>query len=689
VAEVEQIPEEPLEPIETDVLPDGVEKTPDLPLFNFLDAGNLVGKLKNDTQVASDVLRLLGDAERSMSDWQKKYDTALKLAKLEAETEKKTFPFEDASTVMMPFITEAMLDFHARVVPELVWSKKVVAIKAWGRQTKEKDDRADRVSTFMNYQLTELIKTWRKEQDKMLLGLPCVGTAYKKTCYDQDEQEVASDLLQADEVKFDHSYKTFDDAPDKFINEEYTRNECIEFIRGAMEWGLKEDDLPKERDHSEPFEFVRAFTWLDLDGDDLTEPYEVVVYKETQRVVSVYPAFDEDDIVTNDDGEIVKVAMARIFTQYQFLPDPEGGPMGMGWGILLGDMFDSLNTTVRQMIDAGTLANIAGSSGLIEHQLSGSSARGNRMQAGPVEVRMGELTPITTGGKSLRESIVQFPYQGPNQALFMLTDWMLKQVRSMTNSALNMETNGQEAAMMYLARLQQGLKVPNSIVMRVYNSAKEEFAKIAALNFKHYSNKKYNKVLDGEQPADMHADFNPDDCDIRTATEPSQGSDIERQGRATVILEEAKTQPQQILNLREAYLDWLDALKVTDLDRLAPEPSGEPDPMEQLMRANLAREAELADREMNIKEAKLNLEQMDAMMEGMRKGAEFGLKLDKTEAEISVAYADAMKSLWEIGMAGDDPVETVQNIETRLIDKKGAAVPPVPIDSPNPNAPAP
>ena len=132
-------------------------------------------------------------------------------------------------------------------------------------------------------------------------------------------------------------------------------------------------------------------------------------------------------------------------------------------------------------------------------------------------------------------------------------------------------------------------------------------------------------------------------------------------------------------------MDWLESLKVSDLERMAPEPSGEPDPMEQMMMMNLQREAELAERDMNIKEAKQDLDRMEAMMKAMREGAEFGLQLDKTEAEIANAYADAFKKLWEIGMAGDDPIKTVQNIETQLIDKIGAEAPPVPLDSPDPN----
>jgi hypothetical protein len=278
--------------------------------------------------------------------------------------------------------------------------------------------------------------------------------------------------------------------------------------------------------------------------------------------------------------------------------------------------------------------------------------------------------------------------------------------------------------------LQQGLKVPNSIVMRVYDAAKDEFKKIAALNFKHYSNKKYNRVVDmaplpappqqaqppqpGQAPpgdvapdgqlppptaappppapgpppeADMRIDFNPEDCDIRLAIDPSQGSDIERQQRADVVLQEAKTQTQPVLNVRQAYLNWLEALNVPDVEILAPAPSNEPDPMQQLMIANMQREAELAQKEMDIREARLNLDKSKELMKAMREGAEYGLKFDKTEAEITAKYAEAFKTLWEMGMAGEDPVRTVQDIERRLIDREASAPPPVPLESPQSNPP--
>lgn len=682
--------EPPQQPVDSDILPDDVVPEAGLEIFDNLNKGNLIDLLNKRIASgkvryrAADTIALQQEAEQTMKPWRTKYGKAMGLATLTPEAAEKNFPFPKASNVMLPFLTEAMLDFHARTTPELVWAKQIVNMHTYGTATPEKEDRARRVGDFMNYQITETIPRWRSDQDKLLLLLPAVGTAYKKTFFCGDRGEVKSELYLGDKIVFNQDYPHFDDAPDKFIPLKYTRNEVVGFIRGDAQWQMNEDELPTREQQKEDFKFSVAFSWIDLDGDGLDEPYEIIIWDEHEKVVALYPAYDEEGIFTNDDGQIVRVEMADMFTQYRFLPDPEGGPMGLGWGIMLCDMFDTLNTSVRQLMDAGTLANLAGNSGLIDSQMA-PAGRGNRQQAGPISVRMGELTPVTAGNKPLGQSVVQFPYSGPNTTLFQLTEWMLEQVRGMTNSALNMDTNSQEAAVMYLARLQQGLKVPNSIVMRVYDCAREEFKKIAALNYKHYSDKKYNVVLDVTPAASMRADFNPEDCDIRPAIDPSQGSDIERMQRANLILQEAKEQQQPILNTREAYLDWLAVLRVEDVERLAPVPSGEPDPMEQLMKMNMAREAELAERDMKIREAKQKMEQAQAMLKSMKEGAQMGLEYDQSEADIALTYANAFKALWEIGMAGDDPVATVQNMETRLIDRDDAPAPPIPLESPEPN----
>lgn len=645
-------------------------------LVKYLDQGNIVDELSDDSHIpnqkaTADALELYGLAKESMKPWLKKYKRALNLAKLQpmagdSEIEEKTFPFEGASLAMMPYILEAMLDFSSRAAGELVWTNSIIDARIYGKKSKEKEERAKRVSEYSNYQLTELIPDWRDNQDKGLLILAAPGTFYKKTYYDTDIQEVRSDLCLADEIVFDHGYKTFDSAPDKFHPVKYTRNEVIGNIRGDQKWLIDEDELDKDEPN---FDFIESYIWIDLDDDGLEEPYIALIWEEKERIVSLYPYYDEDTI-TEKDGVVIKIEPVERFTQYRFLPDPEGGPMGLGWGILLGKMFDAINTNIRQLIDAGTLHAVSANSGLISQSLA--SGRGNAAQAGPIEIQLGQLTPVPNHGSgTLRDNIVQLPFSGPSQVLFQLVEYLIQSCRSMTNSAINVEAQPGEAAALYLARLQQGLKVPNSIIMRVYECARSEFGKIAALNFKHYDDSKYKRIID--ENASMRADFDPKDCDIRMVADPSQGSDVERSQRATAILQEAKTQPAQVLNLREAYLQWLDVMKTPNIDDLAPEPDPNAvDPNQQLMIAQMQMEAEMRQRDQKLREGELRVKESKAAKEAAETMAELGLKADKTEAEITKIYSDALKNLVDAGIAsGERAFEAAKKIETQFIDAKG------------------
>ena len=640
------------------------------PLFKYLDAGNIVAELEDHDKACNDALELYGTAKESMGPWLKKYKRALNLAKLQAmsgdvEIDEKSFPFEGASVVMMPYILEAMLDFSSRASAELVWMDNIVQAKVYGKNTDEKEARAERVTDYSNYQLSEMIPNWRDNQDKGLLILASPGTFYKKTYYNHDIQEVCSELCLADEIIFDHGYKSFDAAPDKFYDCKYTRNEVIGFIRGEQKWDIDEDEL---EDNKEDFEFVEAYTWYDLDGDGLKEPYIALIWEEKQRIVSLYPYYDEDTI-TEFDGKIIKIECVERFTQYRFLPDPEGGPMGMGWGILLGPMFDAINTNVRQLLDSGTLSITAANSGLISQNLA--SGRGNAIQSGPIEVVMGQLTPVPNhGAGNLRDNIAQFPFAGPNPVLFQLMEYLINSSRSMTNAAVNVEAQPGEAASLYLAKLQQGLKVPNSIIMRVYECARNEFKKIAALNFKHFDNDKYSKVID--QQASMEADFDPEDCDIRMTADPSRGSDFERIQRSQAVLELASTQTQQVINYREAVLGVLEAMNTPDIETLAPEPDPNAvDPMMQVMIAEKQMDAELKQKDQMLRENGQRLQEQKLAYEAAKTMSELGLAADEQEGKIAKLYSETLKNLVDAGLAsGANAFQMVEAIEGKFIDNK-------------------
>jgi len=638
-----------------------------------LDKGNLVDQLKDNTQATADTQTLFDDAKASMSDWLKKYKRAINLAKLQAmsgdqEITEKSFPFEGASLAMLPFVTEAMLDFNARSAPELVWSKNIVAAKIYGQKDDDKEARADRISKYINYQLSEEMPNWRDEQDKNLMILPCIGTAYKKTRFDYDKKEVRSDLYLADQIIFDMNYNNFYDAPDKFIERKYTRNEVIGFIRGEQEWKLVESELEDKKDS---FEFIEAYTWIDLDDDGLKEPYCQIICTEKEKTVALYPYYDEDTIHYNDKDEIISIDDTECFTQYRYLPDIEGGPMGLGWGILYGPMFDSINTNLRQIIDATTLSIVASNSGLVAIDTTGGM--GNSLQAGPIDVIMGKLTPINVRGGNLRDSVLQMPFSGPSATVLTLMEYLVTSARTMTNASVNIESIPGEAAALYMARLKQGLKVPNSIIMRVYSAAKKEKEKIALLNYKHYDSKKYNRILDEEQDYNMQQDFEQEDCDIRLAADPAQGSDIERVQRAEAVLTRSDIDQNNIINKREATLDWLEAMDHPNIEEIAPEPDPNArDPQQELMFAGMAMEAELKKKDQELRQSGQRLQEQKLAMQAAKDMAELGLGSDEQEAKITKMYAETLKILVEAGIAsGEQAMEAAAQIEERFIDAEG------------------
>ena len=656
------------------------------PIFANLDKGNIVDKLPDNPKAYQDANELYDEALQSMEQWLKRYKRAIKLATLQPtsgdnDIETKSFPFQGASLAMMPYILEAMLDFNSRAAPELVWADKIIATKVFGRdfdagedfdekevakavkETKQK--RADRVSEYMNYQLFHEIPHWRESQDKMLMTLPCIGTAYKKTYRDYDIKGICSELVRADKLIFDMDCDSFDECLHKFQDIEISRNELIGYIRGEQKWDIEEDKLEEDK---QKFKFIEAYTYIDLDEDGLAEPYIAILDPETTKIVCLYPNYDDDTVTINDDDEIVKIEEIPCFTQYRFIPDPEGGPMGLGWGILLGPMFSAINKSMRQLLDSGTLANASANSGMVAAGIG--QGRGNRQEAGPVEVVLGQLTPINMGGinGSLRDNIVQFPFAGPNQTLFALLQYMIESARSMTNAAINVEANAGEAASMYLARLEQGLKVPNSIIMRVYHSAQLEFKKIHALDYTYHDSEKYNKVLDEEVQYVMEDDFNPDDCDVRLAANPSHGSDIERSARAEANLQLAMAQTGagiQVMDIRQATIDLLEATKTQNIEELVPEPQEGPTAEMQAMIAQQQMEAELKERDQKLRENGQRLQEQKLALESAKEMTKLGLDADTQEADITKKYMESLKISYEIGMNG---IESLKDIEKTFID---------------------
>lgn len=337
-------------------------------LQDFIDETNLVDQIPDIDKVSQDLQEGLQTAKQSMTEWLEKYKKAIDLATLNPETKEKTFPFEGASVIMHPAILDAMTEFHALTTPDLVYADKVTHIKINGDDVEvpnvpepseeelaqmmpeeqqqvsmafaeasqmaaaiagQKEAlvaRGERVETFMNYQLSNLIPKWRKTQDKAMLMLPCVGTLFKKVYYDTDIKQVRSELVTPENLIFDHNCDDFSEVNETYEPMELSRNDVISKIRGD-DWDIDESDL---NDDQKTFKFYECQVWADMDEDGLSEPYIAIWYEQESKIVSVRANYDEDSINENDEGEVINVEPIEYYIQYTFMPDPAGGCMGMG-----------------------------------------------------------------------------------------------------------------------------------------------------------------------------------------------------------------------------------------------------------------------------------------------------------------------------------------------------------------------
>jgi hypothetical protein len=182
--------------------------------------------------------------------------------------------------------------------------------------------------------------------------------------------------------------------------------------------------------------------------------------------------------------------------------------------------------------------------------------------------------------------------------------------------------------------------------------------------------------------ANMKADFNPDDCDIVMVADPSQGSDVERVGKAQTVVDQARQDTASGLgspvNLREAEMRLFEALGIEDIEQILPEPSG-PSPQEQAMLEQIAHQRKIDEREIAIKEQKAALEEFKLQSERLKEARDaalelsrLGLEADKDEAEITRTYSEALaKLVKDAGLTFDRAKGEVLRIESEMIDAEG------------------
>jgi hypothetical protein len=132
--------------------------------------------------MASDLARDIENDKSSRKDWEKSYTEGLKLLGLQME--ERTEPWNGACGVFHPMITEAVVRFQAETITETFPAQGPVRTKILGKITPENKEIAANIQEDMNHELTDVMKEFRPEHERMLWSLPATGSAFKKVYFD-------------------------------------------------------------------------------------------------------------------------------------------------------------------------------------------------------------------------------------------------------------------------------------------------------------------------------------------------------------------------------------------------------------------------------------------------------------------------------------------------------------------------
>ena len=591
--------EEPIEPMESAAVEAGEHMAPDM-------GGNVV-PFPGEAQPIADLQRrvvtlaklvsldnvaeVLEDEERSKigglvsrqykidrdsrHEWEDKAHRAMDMAKQKKEA--KSYPWPDASNVKYPLLTTASLQFAARAYPAIVDGKDVVKCKIGGRDPQGfKAAAADRVGEFLSYQLLYEVPGWEDDLDTALHQIPIIGCAFKKVYPDPScKAGYHSDLISAFDFVVNQRAKSLETVPRMTHVFPLYPHEIGERQRSGwfldVELGHAEDGSD---DVDAPHMFLEQHRWYDLDQDGTPEPWIVTVHEKTEKVVRIKPGFDIGALqLDKERGKIIKIPRQEYFVCLPFIPDPEGGFYPVGFGHLLEPLSDVIDTTINQMIDAGTLQNAGG----------GFIGGGVDLGKGKAEISLapGKYKRVNAPGQDLRAAIVNHNHPGPSAVLFNLLGQIIeagKDVAAVKDILTgDMPTNATATGTM--AVIEQGLKVFTAIYKRIYRALGREYRLIFDINKATLDPQRYLAYFDPppEQAQMIVSDFQGD-MDIMPVSDPNNITDMQRLAKAQFVLEQSAGGQNPAINHYEATKRAFEAARIEDVDSLLVQPQG-PDPM--------------------------------------------------------------------------------------------------------------
>jgi len=549
----------------------------DANLADFLDEGTL-------SDLSSDLRALYEEDLSSRSEWEDAYVNGLDLLGL--KTEDRSRPFKGASGITHPMISESVTQFQAQAYKELLPSGGPVRTGIIGAKTPEREEQATRVKDFMNFQITEVMEEYDPDMDQMLFYLPLSGSTFKKVYFDPTKNRAVSKFIPAQDLvvpysatdlqtasRVTHVLRMEDNDVRKMQNMGVYREVDLATSSDTAEDSVKEKVNELEglsKSYSDDVLTILEFhADLDVEGFEDTNaetgeltgvklPYIVTIDESSGQVLALRRNYDFGDPLSRK---------RQFFVHYKFMPGL--GFYGFGLIHMIGGLGRAATSILRQLIDAGTLANLP----------AGFKARGVRVRNADEPLDPGEFRDIDAPGGSIRDAIIPLPYKEPSATLAQLLGGIVSDGRRFIGLAdQQVEDMGNDTPVgTTVAMLERGMKVMSAIHKRLHYAQKAEFRLLARIFSENFAPMYPYEVSGGNQQAKAE-DFD-DRVDVLPVSDPNIFSMSQRVTLAQTQLQLAQSNPQ-MHNLHAAFHRMYQALEVQDIDAILPPPPPPPPPQD-------------------------------------------------------------------------------------------------------------
>ena len=516
------------------------------------------------TELSGDLLGEYDADINSRKDWLTTYVDGLELLGLKVED--RTEPWPGACNVYHPLMTEALVKFQAETMMETFPAAGPVKTVIIGKQTKEKEDAAERVKDDMNYQLTDMMPEYRPEHERMLWGLGLSGNSFKKVYYDPNMERQVSMYVPAEDIVVPYGASNLETAERVTHVMRKTKNELhrlqVAGFYRDVDLGEPYSDIdeaekkiaeklgfnPTEDDR---YKILEMHVNIDLENGDSEDgialPYVITIEKGTGTILAVRRNWNPDDKLK---------AKRQHFVHYGYIPG--FGFYCFGLIHLIGAFAKSGTMILRQLVDAGTLSNLPG----------GLKSRGLRIKGDDTPIAPGEFRDVDVPSGAIRDNILPLPYKEPSQVLNQLMNQIIEEGRRFA-SAADMKVSDMSANSPVgttLAILERTLKVMSAVQARIYYAMKQEFKLLKGI-IRDYTPTEYSYEPEVGDRRAKQSDY--DNVDVIPVSDPNAATMSQKVVQYQAVMQMAQANPQ-IYDQVELNKQMLEVLGVKNIGKLIP-----------------------------------------------------------------------------------------------------------------------